>query len=185
MKESNPREVERFIRVLRGGFVLLVGGTAVIILLILSGLFDPKPVGELTATLPLSAQTIPAQTQQFYWLQEPLADGSSSLRLMAAHEDGETDIGYGLALGSEDDYLAVAVSPLGYLSVWRKSGQEMNIILPWQTWPHVGRGLELNEIWLDMDDWGRGDSGGLENGRLTIRINREWLRVGEIERPTV
>ena len=107
-------------------------------------------------------------------MADPLPSGRYSLRLTAAREDGETDIGYGLALGDENEYLAVAVSPLGYLSVWQKSGAETDTILPWQTWPHVGRGLEPNEIWLDSE----------ENGRLTIRINREFLWEGEIEPPS-
>ena len=169
---------------MRWGFVVLVGVTAVLILLILSGVNDPQPVGELVGERPLLAQTIPAQTEQLTWLEDPLPSGRYSLRLTAAREDGETDIGYGLALGREDEYLAVAVSPLGYLSVWQKKGQETDTILPWQTWPHVGRGLEPNEIWLDVDDLGRDDLGRLENGRLTIRINREFLWAGEIEPPS-
>lgn len=158
---------------LQGFFVLLVGGTAVMIGLIQSGLFDPKPMGEWAGERPLSPQTIPAHTQQRFWLDEALPAGAYSVRLTAAYQDGETDSGYGLLLGSENAHLAVAVSPLGYLSVWQVTENETNVILPWQTWPHVRRGAEPNEIWLDV----------AENGRLTIRINREWLWSGDVETP--
>ena len=164
----------RFEKVLRGGFVLLLGGTAVIILLILSGVFDPKPVGQLVVERPLFPQIVAPQAPRLTWLEQPIPAESYSVRLTAAQEAGSTghgmDVGYGLALGSDGAHVAVAVSPLGYLSLWQTNGQETDLILPWQTWPHVRRDLEPNEIWLDV-----------ENGRLTIRINREWLWEGEIE----
>jgi hypothetical protein len=159
-----------FERMLRGGFVLVLGGTAVIVMLILSGVFDPKPVGER----PLFPQIVAPQAPRLTWLDEPIPAESYSVRLTAAQEAGNTgrgmDVGYGLALGSDEAHVAVVVSPLGYLSVWQTDGQETAVILPWQTWPHVRRDVEPNEIWLDV-----------ENGRLTIRINREWLWAGEIE----
>jgi hypothetical protein len=44
-----------------------------------------------------------------------------------------------------------------------------NALLPWQPWPHVKRGLETNEIWLDK----RGET-------VTIYVNRELLWSGPI-----
>ncbi|MFO7680191.1 MAG: hypothetical protein R6X34_09080 [Chloroflexota bacterium] len=165
--------MQTFVRALRVFFVLLMGGTAVMIALIQSGLFDPKPVGKWAAERPLSPQTIPAYMQQRFWLDETLPTNAASLRLTAALQEGEADSAYGLLLGSKNDHLAVAVSPLGYLSVWQVTENETNVMLPWQTWPHVRRGGEPNEIWLDV----------AENGRLTIRINREWLWSGDVETP--
>lgn len=166
-----------FSKVLRGGFVLLVVGTAVIVLFILSGINDPKPVGALVVERPLFPQIVSPEAPRLTWLEEPIPEGNFSVRLTAAQEAGSTgrgmDVGYGLALGSDEAQVAVAVSPLGYLSVWQTNGQETNAILPWQTWPHVRRDLEPNEIWLDV-----------ENGRLAIRINREWLWQGEVELPS-
>lgn len=164
-----------FSKILKWGFVGLVGVTAVIILLILSGVFDPKPNGALVGERPLFPQIVAPQAQRITWLQESIPAGNYSVRLTAAQEAGETgrgmDVGYGLVLGNDETHVAVAVSPLGYLSVWQENGQEIEAIMPWQTWPHVGRDLAANEIWVDVD-------GG---NRLTIRINREFLWEGEIE----
>ncbi|MBE2220017.1 MAG: hypothetical protein IAF02_00670 [Anaerolineae bacterium] len=167
-----------FQRVLRGGFVLLVAGTAVIILLILSGIHDPKPIGALVGERPLFSQNVTPQTPRITWLEEAIPDGSYSVRLTAVQEAGITgrgmDVGYGLVLGSDEAHVAVAVSPLGYLSVWQKTDQKTDIILPWQPWPHVQRDMASNEIWLDVAD----------GNQLTIRINREWLWTGEIDQPS-
>ena len=97
---------------------------------------------------------------------------------MAAQEQKDNaksgmDIGYGLVLGDDEAHVAVAVSPLGYLSVWQETGQETFVIFPWQTWPHVRRDLAANEIWLDIE----------EPDQVTIRLNRELLWVGEIDLP--
>ena len=161
----------RFDRVLRWGFVLLLAATAVILFLILSGVFDPKPLGELVLERPLFPQIIAPQAPPINWLAEPIPTSNYTVRLTAAQEEGQgMDIGYGLVLGSEAAHLAVVVSPLGSLSVWQTNGPETEIILPWQTWPHVARNQEPNEIWLDVAD----------SDRLTIRINREFLWEGEI-----
>lgn len=166
-----------FERVLRWGFVVLLAATAVTLFLILSGVFDPKPLGELVLERPLFPQIIAPQAPQLNWLEQPIPAGSYTIRLTVAQEESPgTDIGYGLVLGSDDAHVAVAVSPLGMLSVWQTNGAETEIILPWQTWPHVARNQEPNEIWLDVED-----SGEVANGRLTIRINREFLWEGEIE----
>lgn len=162
-------------RVLRWSFGGVVVATAVIILLILSGVNDPKPNGALVVERPLFPQIVAPQAPRITWLEESIPAGDYSVRLMAVQEAGETglgmDVGYGLVMGNDDAHVAVAVSPLGYLSVWQEMGDEMQVIFPWQTWPHVGRDLAENEIWVDVDG----------NGRLSIRINREFLWEGEIE----
>lgn len=164
-----------FSKVLRWWFVGLVVATAVIILLILAGVNDPKPNGALVVERPLFPQIVAPQAPRITWLEESIPAGDYSVRLTARQEAGETgrgmDVGYGLVLGIDDAHIAVAVSPLGYLSVWQEVDDEMQVIFPWQTWPHVGRDLAENEIWVDVDG----------NGRLTIRINREFLWEGEIE----
>ena len=164
-----------FSRVLRWGFVGLVVATAVIILLILAGVNDPKPNGELMVERRVFPQIVAPQAPRITWLEESIPAGDYSVRLTAVQEAGETgrgmDVGYGLVLGNDDAHVAVSVSPLGYLSVWQEVGDETQVIFPWQTWPHVGRELAENEIWLDVDD----------SDQLTIRINREFLWEGEIE----
>lgn len=165
-----------FSKGLRGAFILFVAATAVTLLLILAGLFAPKPLGAFVGERPLSTLMIPGGTHRIEWLAELLPPAPYSLRLTAAYGEGEMDVGYGLALGVPADHLVVAVSPLGYVSVWRHVEGETAVILPWQPWPHVRPGQGANEIWLDVDEGGE----GRENGRLTIRINREQLWSGEI-----
>jgi hypothetical protein len=100
-----------------------------------------------------------------------------SVRLTAAYAGGETDSGYGLAVGNNEAALVVAVSPLGEAAVWQTvAGEdEPRYLLPWQPWPHVQQGIAPNEIWLDVaeDD---------DLMRVTARINRELLWEGEVER---
>jgi hypothetical protein len=112
----------------------------------------------------LPAQTIAAESLQVTWLEEVTA-ASYSVRATAVHQSGELDMIYGLVLGSEMDYLAVAVSPLGYVSLWQ--GDRM--LLPLQPWPHVHPGSQPNEIGVDV-----------KKDQLTIRINREILWVGAV-----
>jgi hypothetical protein len=92
-----------------------------------------------------------------------------TLRVTAAHVDGEQDSSYGLAIGERDDPFIVAVSPLGYVTIEHKG----SAILPWQPWPHVKTGNQPNEIWLDVRPMDTAS-------QVTVRLNRELLWSGEI-----
>ena len=153
-------------RWLRIGTILLAATAVLFITLILAGVFDPQPVGELQWEQPLSAQTIAAQTRRVIWLERSTPAGPYSLRLTAVHRAGEMDVGYGLVVGDEEQFLAAAVSPLGYAAVWQQP--DASFLFPWQAWPHVR--ADANEIWLDRVD-----------GRLTVRLNRELLWQGQVE----
>jgi len=93
-----------------------------------------------------------------------------TLRLTAQHTEGESDIGFGLVTGNADHYLVVAMSPLGYVSIWEETGEDQITHLPWQTWPHVRPGAAENEIWLDND-----------GQQVTVRLNRESLWTGRVD----
>ena len=172
-----------FYRVLRWGFVGMLGATAVMILLILSGVFDPKPIGELVVKRPLFPQIMAPQAPRITWLEETTPVGSYTVRLTAAQMERDSergmDVGYGLVLGKDDANIVVAVSPLGNLSVWQETEDGVVVIKPWQPWPHVGRDTTENEIWIDVDNSGR-----FKKSHLTIRINREFLWEGEIDQPS-
>ncbi len=146
--------------------------TLLFITLIVGGFLDPKPIGRFDASLPLNSIILPAKSEKLIWLDKPLPEPPYTLRLTAVYEEGELDSGYGLAVGSNVDYLAVAVSPLGYLSIWQ-TGANAVVLLPWQAWPHVNAGAQPNEIWLDIR----------ENGEAAIRVNRELLWVDELTAP--
>ncbi len=151
--------------------------TLILFSLIATGVFDPKPVGPEKWRRTLTPREVPAQSRQIFWLDRPLPDANISLHLEAAYLDGDADSGYGLVIGDDIYHLAVAVSSLGYVAIWLQQEQsttggipELVFILPWQTWPHVRTGHQVNEIWLDR----LGD-------HLIIRVNRELLWQGAVE----
>lgn len=162
--------MEREARWLNGIGILLAGTAVVLITLIAVGTFDPKPVGELQWERPLPTHTIAAHSQQIIWLALPTPASNYSLRLTTSHESGETDVLYGLVVGDAENYLATAVSPLGYAAFSLQSSvsslQPSAFSLSYAPWPHVRP--DVNEIWLDGVD-----------GRVTISINRELYWSGE------
>ncbi len=154
----------------RISIVLVLITIAVGIITISAGFFDPKPIGDLQHTYQLKPLSVDAESTSTYWLDEPMVDGSGTIRLRAALGEGELDSSYGLAIGDSQDRIIVALSPVGYLTIQRWSDNhgkkvETSQILPWQTWPHVRTHNTENEIWVDF-----------EEGFITsIRINRELL----------
>ena len=99
------------------------------------------------------------------WLREEVPAGAFSLRLVAAGSASELFVGYGVAIGRPDNYLAVLVSPTGYVSMTPAPGRDFRN--QWHTWPHIKQ--SNNEIQIDYR---------AEN-QLTIRINRELFWQGE------
>jgi len=134
--------------------------TAALILLIAGGHFDPQPLGPLRDSWPAAQQISPPLTEQINWLDGELPAPPITLRLTASLDRGAVDVGYGLILLTGRESVIVAVSPLGYAAVWRVVDNEVAVIQPWQTWPHIRR-ID-NELWLDVQD-----------EALTIRFNRE------------
>lgn len=154
-------------------YLAILLGAAVVVVLILSGVFDPQPVGSLAWNAEPGKVRIAAGNRHIEWLADtptPTLPPAYTLRLTAARSSGETDSAYGLAIGKADEMLVIAVSPLGYVNI-EQGGKP---ILPWQTWPHVRTGEQSNEIWLDVRPSGI-------MSQLTVRLNRELLWSGELE----
>lgn len=154
--------------------LLLLAIAAAVVLSVALGVFDPRPQGELADTIwPGRLAVGPGETVLEPIALEPTADAAYTLRLTAAHAGGEVDSGYGLALGDDERTLVVAVSPVGYLSIWEQDAQGNTRvdILPWQPWPHVHGDRAANEIWIDVEPSG-------ELAALTVRLNRELLWQG-------
>ena len=147
---------------LRGALAYLLAAAVFLIILIATGVFDPKPVGERQTILPVASLTVNQPGQTIHWLEAPLPAGDFSVRGTAVFHSGSPDSGAGLAL----DEFVVAVSPLGYVLVQ----QADEPALAWQPWPHVQLNDPPNEIWLDR----RGN-------QLTVRLNRELLWQGQVE----
>ncbi len=160
-------------RWLIGAAVLLLVVIVVAIGLIASGVFDPVLAGPRQWQVNGKQIAVPPQSRRVSWLAEEIPDSNLTIRVTGALEKGEKDSGYGLTFGDEENYFAVAVSPLGYLAIWESrlhtDTRNDSFLLPWQTWPHVKREHELNEIWVDIS-----------GEKASVRINREWLWEGEI-----
>ncbi len=132
------------------------------ILLMATGIFDPKPIGRVTWQMKPGELTLPPQADIVRWLDAPMLPTNFSLCLRTNHLRGEADVAYGLAL----DELRVGVSPLGYALVLVGETD----VLPLQPWPHITPAG--NEIWLDV-----------HGSRVTMRLNRELLWTGEVTLP--
>ena len=154
---------------LRGALAYLLATAVFLIILIASGLFDPKPVGSLQTALPATNLNISEPGQTIVWLDQMLPAGDFSVRGTAVYQSGSLDSGVGFALGDETGQFIVAVSPLGYVLVQ----QNDTAVLPWQPWPHIQLENEPNEIWIDV----RGEE-------ITVWMNRELLWQGIYSLPT-
>jgi hypothetical protein len=148
-----------------------------LVTLVALGVFDPKPLGPNTINQNLQSLLVDQNSESTHWLKDIQPEDNYSIRLRAHKIKGESDIGYGLVLGKPEHKLIFAVSPLGYLSFWRelqendKKFEERYI--PWRTWPHIHKGTDQNEIWLDIED-----------GLVTsIRLNRELLNADPVSVP--
>lgn len=108
---------ERNWRWLNWSVLLVFGGAVVLIGLISSGVFDPKPIGKPVETLRLGSVNLDAGQKRLTWLELSAPVGDHSLRLKAALAEGEADSAYGLVIGDKLKHLLVAVSPVGYVTV--------------------------------------------------------------------
>ena len=159
---------------LRGTAVLLLCVMLTGILFIGTGVFDAQPVGVLQAVYRPFGQIDVGQSRRVVWLDAPLPHEDFSVRVTAVYQSGESDSLCGLAIGNDEGYLFVGVSPSGYVTVEQSTSPQSSVLspqplVPFQTWPHVHAGTEPNEIWIDVI----GDE-------VTVRINRELLWAGEV-----
>jgi len=146
----------------RGVLASVLAAAVILISLIASGVFDPKPVCTRQTTLPTTL-TVSEAGQTIRWLDAALPAGDFSVRGTAVLQSGNPDNGAGLALGRDAEAFVVAVSPLGYVLV-QQAGDP---VLPWQPWPHVRPDDTPNEIWIDV-----------HGEEITVRLNRELLWQG-------
>lgn len=150
----------------------------VLFLLVAAGYFlmlkiwiDPRPHGRLQVERPLPLLEIPAYSQQILWLDGSLPAATYTVILTAAHGQGELDSHYGLALGEEDHYLEITISPLGYAAVTEVVDGTRVPVRVMAPFPHVRGGEGTNEIWVTVD----------APTAVTVRLNREILWQGEME----
>ncbi|MFN2161204.1 MAG: hypothetical protein ACK2UR_20330 [Candidatus Promineifilaceae bacterium] len=133
--------------------------------------FDPLPDRELIWQEELQAMHVPPKSAEQRWLKEELPLAPLEIRLTAAYGGGEIDSGYGLILGQDEGSISIMISPLGYAAVSQQRNSDesgaVDFLMPWQTWPHIHTGDDINELLVYLD----GD-------RMTVRINREWFWEG-------
>lgn len=133
---------------------------------------DPQPHGRLQDERPVPILAIPAYSQQILWLDTPLPTATYTVLLTAVSGQGETDMYYGLAIGEEDNYLEVTISPLGYAAVKRIIAGEEIPLRPLAPFPHVRGGVQSNEMWVTVDS----------SSAVIVRLNREVLWQGKMEK---
>lgn len=178
-RDTQRSEQTRVWQLLRAGLIFLLLAVGMTLGLILFDTFDPKPSGDLLYTTWPGQYTLAGGEERFFPLEAGDEFSSISqeytLRLTATYRDGETDSGFGLMVGDVDHRFVVALSPLGYVSVWESEDDSTSTMhLPWQTWPHVKPGTIPNEISFDVKPT-------ITGSKITARINRELLWQGEME----
>ena len=142
-----------------------------LLLLILSGIFDPKPIGQPVWTAEPGQLIIPADESKIVWLR-PLPQTNFSVRLTAVHQSGSPDSAVGLILGSDQQNSRISISPLGYAAI--KSPCHPVTLSPCHPFPpapfpHARPGTDPNEIQVDVT-----------NNLMTVRVNRELLWSGDV-----
>lgn len=172
--DERSRRAWRLLRLAALGLLALAG---LVVVLIVAGVFDPQPNGQLITVTTPGRVTVPGGQSRTIPQAAAWPAGAPperfTARLTAAHAAGETDSGYGLALGDGRNRVMVAVSPPGYVAIWQEMGAEPTYLLPWQTWPHVRTGAAENEIWLDVAQIAAG-------AEVTAWVNREQLWRGAL-----
>lgn len=154
---------QRILNIIAVGLLLSILGAA---LLIAGGVFDPRVIGEEAATISPGAVAIGAEETSSTWaLELPPNASDFALIMNSRFVSGTVDSAAGVTVGLPTLSFSVAVSPAGYVGIWEQSGQAIDFLLPWQTWPHVQP--ENNEIWVESRE-----------GRWTVRVNRELLWEG-------
>jgi hypothetical protein len=160
-------------RSIRAFAILILAGVILVGLLVLSGLLDPRPQGAPVWQQARSELDLAELSEEIRFLTAYPIDSDIVLNLASRAASGELDIGYGLALSSDEDTIVIAVSPLGYAAIWEAgtaaSPSGRNYLMPWQTWPHILSGRQENEIQL----WTSGNI-------LAVRVNHELLWQGAI-----
>ena len=126
---------------------------------------DPRPLTTPNEVQSLAAVSLPAGERLTEWLGMGLPEGGM-VRLTAAHAGGEEDVLYGALWGTADDYLAIGLSPLGYVVLEQVTAEGTTPLLPLQTFPHGRGGTAENSLWLQPDP---------ATHQLTIRLNGEIL----------
>jgi hypothetical protein len=156
----------------------------VIFLLTSTGVFDPRPIGPLSADDNLRLRVTVEDTYLSTVPHQP-SSNEFSVRLKASWVRGDADSGYGLAIGDGPRNVIVALSPTGYTTITKRPAEgeishndgsgiaDQKPEIPWRIWPHVKTGTHSNEIWLDIVD----------QNLVTVRINRELLWEGSLLLP--
>lgn len=106
-----------------------------------------RPVDWTDPTLPRVLEAAP-DSSDLALLYRPGGDFTWEVvaQPVAAPESGL--YGYGLVYRAQDPsrYYAFAIGGDGYYAVLRVEGDEETSLVPWQQFPHIRRGLELNRL---------------------------------------
>lgn len=129
---------------------------------------DPRPAAVPSAIYALATAAVPAGGAWQTWLPAPQLAGGGTVQMTAAHAGGEQDMVYGVLVGTAANYLAVGISPLGYVVLESVQDGSPTPLLPLQTFPHVRGGTAANIFTVAL----------VAEGELVVRLNGEWLWQG-------
>jgi len=167
--------------------VMTVVVTAVGIIMTLSGVADPSPVGTLTVDdsldnvngwisspqtyIPVSSEdglqiTIPVKQKQVRVISPFKATAPGTLEIEAHQIGGASDARYGLwwGSGSTSLYSTAAINGDGYFAVWYTDGNQIFPIQVWQTYPWVRMHNQVNRLRVNF----------YEEGEAEFLINDEF-----------
>jgi hypothetical protein len=170
----------------RGSLIALVGVmalAAIVLGLVLCGVGDPRPAGELAVQDELDRvggweirpDTVTGEVREgTYHIEVPQPNTRvfastpyemavpGTLEIAARQASGPREAGYGLWWGDGDTRTVVAINGNGYFGVFQVTGGDVESIEEWQPFPHVlGRG-ESNRLRVDVLD-----------GWVVVRVNDE------------
>lgn len=142
-----------------------------LLIIILSGIFAPRPKGERVAFEGKTRHDLNSHSQ-FEVSPFSEIDGLESatsidiLAQFALQERSDANAEAGIGLKTDQIHFKVTVSTSGVLTLYRDG----EILSPAAPFPHIRLNGHTNELWLHLEPDGSG----------TIRINRELAWVGEI-----
>ncbi len=162
--------------------------TAILLILALAGVSDPRPPGPLRvdegpaqiaawAAWPsgVSAELLPDGMHlmvkqpgaRAYLIAPWTASAPLAVEAAARWAAGPEESAYGLwwGAGPQGDHTVVTVSAAGYLAIYRVGTDDVTPIREAARFPHVGRGDALNRLRVDL---------GAE-GAVTVRLNDELV----------
>lgn len=167
--------------------LVTIVASLVLLALVLEGIADPAPVGELVVKSDFTEEGWQSWPPGITWFRQrneyhfDLSENApaayliapftlqtpGTIRLQAQQVPGAGDTGYGLWWGDEPGkaHTILVINGNGYFSLFKAQGEHLSEeIEPWQRFPHIRSQGQSNRLQVD-----------LVGGQMVIRINDELV----------